>query len=364
MKKYVKCRECGKLFKYIVWAHLRQHDLTPEQYRKKYPHEKFVSEISLNKMKNYQRNHNPMKGKKNPSRLLLNKLQSGENHPNYGKPLPEEIRMKISRTKKRLFREGKIKHPWIGRRHTKESNEKNRISHLRENLSKETRDRMSKAQRGRPSHRDGVKIEIEYGKDIAQKIKDKISNSKKGKYVGRDNPRWNGGIKISRGYIFRYKPEHLFNVQGYVFEHRLVMEKHIGRLLRREEEVHHINGIKNDNGIENLMLLRNTSEHRKLHRGELGSNWRGGLSSERYPIEFNDALKIKIRLKYKSKCQLCGIHENDLKGYFKKLAIHHINYIKKDCGERNLIPLCHVCNIKTGNGDRENWTRIISKKVV
>lgn len=83
---------------------------------------------------------------------------------------------------------------------------------------------------------------------------------------GENSGNWKGEKTLaSSGYYSIYMPDHpKAGAKKRVYEHRLVMEHHLGRYLTDDEVVHHINGIKTDNRLENLLLLTN-SEHIALH---------------------------------------------------------------------------------------------------
>jgi hypothetical protein len=76
--------------------------------------------------------------------------------------------------------------------------------------------------------------------------------------TGPDHPLWKGGRLVGTdGYVYIYKPDHpQCTKAGYVNEHRLVMERHIGRYLKPYpgETVHHLYGPRDSNDIKNLEL--------------------------------------------------------------------------------------------------------------
>jgi hypothetical protein len=76
-------------------------------------------------------------------------------------------------------------------------------------------------------------------------------------WTGERNPRWNGGrAKHTAGYVLVSAKQHpRVNHHGYVFEHRLAYEQYHKCCLLSWIDIHHINGDKTDNRVENLEPL-------------------------------------------------------------------------------------------------------------
>ncbi len=84
---------------------------------------------------------------------------------------------------------------------------------------------------------------------------------------GNKNHNWKGGRGKNGGYWSVLKKEHPRAFEdGYVYEHILVAEEMLGRPIRKEERIHHINFIKLDNRKENLFVCKNMKEHGKISK--------------------------------------------------------------------------------------------------
>lgn len=96
------------------------------------------------------------------------------------------------------------------------------------------------------------------GKVLSEETKRKISEAHKIRGEGHLKHR-------TDGYIAVYLPNHPFSTSdGYIMQHRLLMEKHLGRYLTEDEVVHHINSVRSDNDINNLQLMT-AKEHMSYH---------------------------------------------------------------------------------------------------
>jgi len=110
----------------------------------------------------------------------------------------------------------------------------------------------------------------------------------KSRNKGKNNPMWRGGKIISSGgYIMCRCVDHPRAKQKgyYVFEHILVVEKHIGRYLKiGKEVVHHINGNIKDNRLKNLVVIT-PRKHSQLHYPEYRKNGFGFFKGQKKSVE-------------------------------------------------------------------------------
>lgn len=121
-----------------------------------------------------------------------------------------------------------------------------------------------------------------------------VTEAQKLKHSQQMRGRGKGVYKTTDNYVKVRALNHPFaDSAGNVMQHRLVVEAALGRYLQPEETVHHKNGIKNDNRLENLELLESRYAHVLEHsiyekiRGQLEP-----LLRELHPLEASKQLGI------------------------------------------------------------------------
>ena len=122
-------------------------------------------------------------------------------------------------------------------------------------------------------------VQMWEGKPRAGVCKACTSKDYKRKY-GEDNPCWRGGRYVrDTGYVMlKINPDDAYIPMTtgvrMVGEHRLVMAKYLGRCLKTKEVVHHLNGDRGDNRIENLAIVTPNNHERKTLITQLQSRVR------------------------------------------------------------------------------------------
>ena len=135
---------------------------------------------------------------------------------------------------------------------------------------------------------------------------------------GSENHQWKGGkVVTASGYVLiRVGRNHpMSDCRGYAYEHRLVVFQKLGRRLKPGEIVHHKNGDKTDNRLENLEIVYGNAEHFLYHR-------RVGLSRRR-PGEANVIIQCEC---------MCGrkLLRYDKTGRPRRFISGHNLYPKKE----------------------------------
>lgn len=152
--------------------------------------------------------------------------------------------------------------------------------------------------------------------------KHKIECQRTGPRSGEGNPQWKGGRHVNKnGYVEIWMPDHHSCIKKtkqrrakkkgyvhpcmYVLEHRLKMEEKLGRPLLSSEVVHHVDGNKQNNHIDNLELFQNNAAHLAK------------TLSKRCP-KWSESGKKKLAMVRRQRSEACRQRNNRLRAYIQK----------------------------------------------
>lgn len=166
-----------------------------------------------------------------------------------------------------------IKKMRAGSHHSKETKRKMRIAHLdrpiwnaglNADAMNEYRAKMPAKIERPPGYR--RKVSLEDRKKLSIAAKRRFSDpAERAKYQGSRHPAWKGGkTKTTYGYLLVRCPEHPKAINGYIQESHFVWEQHNHRRVPDDHIIHHKDGDRTNNKIENLELTTQ-HDHALLH---------------------------------------------------------------------------------------------------
>ncbi len=185
-----------------------------------------------------------------------------------------------------------------------------------------------------------VSWEERVGKEVADNIRINVSERLKGDKNPSKNPEV--ALKISEGVKKFLKENPRINEKNGFFR-----KKHTEEYKKLAKESRKGITSYNNDGYEKLL--------QNIPKGEKHPNWNNGSSFEPYSKKFNKLLKIKIKTIDNFSCRICNKNT-------QKLAIHHIDYDKKNSEDINLISLCISCHSKT-NFNRQYWQNLFDNMI-
>jgi len=201
-------------------------------------------------------------------------------------------------------------------------------------VSIETREKISKANIGKPCWCKGKKLSEETCKKIGAKSKGRILSEETKRKIGEAN-RGKGGGMLGKHHTEETKQK--------------ISDSQIGNK-------NHNFGKK----MSKKSLIKLIQSKKEGTSGDKNPNWKGGLSFEPYCIKFNNEFKERVRAFFNNTCVECGTPQSGT-----KLHVHHVNFNKQSCCDSSIplfVALCRSCHTRT-NHNRPYWEQYFTQMI-
>lgn len=270
-----------------------------------------------------------------------------EVNPMEGRKHTEETKRKISNSRTKGIKEGRIKNPMKGKKLTEETKRIIRESRLRNikegkikiwnaGLTKETDERVKRI------------AEKMFGRVFTEEHKKKLSLSMLGKSLTEEHKRKIGLANLGKN----NSPKTEECKRKLSLAHKGMKYSEEAKQKMKKNSAKYWLGKKRPPFSEEWIKKMRLSRLK-----ENNPNWRGGKMFEPYTSDFNATFKELIRQRDNLSCLKCNLFQDDsLKLYRRKLIVHHIDYIKENTFKENCCALCIKCNAEV-NFNRHHWTK-------